>query len=308
MMKKKKVAKHYRQLQKEICLMLQETDGKGEFMTDKWESKLGEGASMVFTNGNAIEKAAVNFSKVSAPVTKNMRKSLKIEDGDLFFATGISSIIHPKNPHVPITHMNVRYFKLDNGLSWFGGGIDLTPHYVNIDEASLFHKQLEKICNNYEEGSYEKFKKWADNYFYLPHRNETRGVGGIFFDHLIPEDEFHFNKLFAFTHNLAIAYPEIYIDLMNKNRDKPFTKEEKAWQYLRRGRYVEFNLVYDRGTRFGLDSGGRTESIFLSMPPMASWEYMHEPEEGSNEWKTLQLLKKDIDWLGIKDELVIEPH
>ncbi len=297
-MKSKKVANKYRELQQQICRQLETADGGTKFKSDFWKSDLGEGITMVLTGGDAIEKAAVNFSEVSGSVSQNMRKSLKVESGDSFFATGISSIIHPENPHVPITHMNVRYFQLDSEMAWFGGGIDLTPHYVDIEEASWFHEQLEKICSEFDSRYYQRFKKWADDYFYLPHRDETRGVGGIFFDHLVMQDDNHFESLFAFTKALAEAYPKNYIELLNKNKHRIYTKAEKDWQHLRRGRYVEFNLLYDRGTKFGLDSGGRTESIFLSMPPMASWEYQNQPEKGSKEYETLQLLKKEIDWIN----------
>ena len=297
-MKGKQVASAYRQLQQQACQLLENADGRSKFKSDFWKSDLGEGVTMVLTGGDAIEKAAVNFSKVSGAVSENMRKSLKIENGNSFFATGISSIIHPENPYVPITHMNVRYFQLDSGMAWFGGGIDLTPHYVDIEEAGWFHEQLEKICSEFDSGYYHWFKKWADDYFYLPHRDETRGVGGIFFDHLVVQDDKHFESLFAFTKALAEAYPKIYVEVLNKNRNQIYTEAEKNWQHLRRGRYVEFNLLYDRGTKFGLDSGGRTESIFLSMPPMASWDYQNQPEKGSKEYETLQLLKKEIDWIN----------
>ncbi|MGQ8336905.1 oxygen-dependent coproporphyrinogen oxidase [Sunxiuqinia sp. A32] len=300
-MQYEKVATTYRKLQQEICTKLEQADGKSSFITDEWETGIGSGATMVFTNGDAIEKAAVNFSAVKGSVSENMRKSLDIESGASFSATGISSIIHPQNPHAPITHMNVRYFELDSGISWFGGGVDLTPHYVNLKEASWFHQQLKEVCDPLKPGIYDKYKVWADDYFYLPHRKETRGVGGIFFDHVAPVDERRFDQLFAFTQELANAYPRIYIELLNKNRNKDFTEAEKQWQMLRRGRYVEFNLLYDRGTKFGLDSRGRTESIFLSMPPLASWEYQNVPEEGTKEAETLRWLKKDIDWLHVID-------
>ncbi len=298
-MRNNHVADTYRTLQQKMCSTLEEADGGARFITDSWKKELGEGATMVLTDGDALEKAAINFSKVSGPVSDSMRKSLKIEAGDNYFATGISSIIHPKNPHVPITHMNVRYFQLDSGMAWFGGGIDLTPHYVNVDEASWFHQQLEELCTEYESDSYQGFKKWADDYFYIPHRQETRGIGGVFFDHQLAQNKLDFKKLFNFTQALADAYPRIYIELMNQNRNKSFSKEELDWQRLRRGRYVEFNLLYDRGTKFGLDSGGRTESIFLSMPPLVSWEYQYKAEEGSREHETLKLLKKDIDWVNM---------
>lgn len=297
-MRRQRIATEYRTLQQAACRLLEQADGGASFQTDHWTKDIGEGYTMVFQNGDAIEKAAVNFSAVNGPVSENMRHALHIGEGQEYFASGISSIIHPRNPHAPITHMNVRYFELSNGQSWFGGGIDLTPHYVDEAEAGWFHRQLQAVCDPYSSDYYPKFKAWADDYFYLPHRDETRGVGGIFFDHQPAPDDWAFERFFALTCDLAKAYPGIYIELLNANRNKAFTEAERQWQYLRRGRYVEFNLLYDRGTKFGLESNGRTESIFLSMPPMASWAYDYRPETGSREAETLHLLKKNIDWVN----------
>lgn len=296
-MRKDLVSGAYRDLQQQICRQLETADGKAVFMNDSWKNEIGYGHTMVFQHGMAIEKAAVNFSAVAGHVTGSMRQALKIEEGQDYFASGISSIIHPLNPFVPIIHMNVRYFELRSGESWFGGGIDLTPHYVDKQDASWFHAEIKAICDRFDPCYYGKFKTWADNYFYLPHRNETRGVGGIFFDDQSATGESGFEKLFGFTCSLSEAYPLIYIKLLNKNRDQSFSEAEKNWQCLRRGRYVEFNLLYDRGTRFGLESGGRTESIFLSMPPMAVWTYDFQPQEGSPEAITVSLLKKGIRWI-----------
>ncbi|WP_320167983.1 oxygen-dependent coproporphyrinogen oxidase [Mangrovibacterium marinum] len=295
-MRKQRVANDYRSLQQAICQILEQADGGARFRTDHWTNDIGQGYTMVFREGDAIEKAAVNFSAVQGPVTENMRQALKIEQGEAYFASGISSIIHPRNPHVPIIHSNVRYFELSSGMAWFGGGIDLTPHYVDRKEAGWFHRELKTICDRFNTNYYPDFKTWADDYFYLKHRDETRGVGGIFFDHQLAADDLSFEQLFAFTKDLAQAYPRIYVELLNANRHKAFTEAEKQWQYLRRGRYVEFNLLYDRGTRFGLESNGRTESIFLSMPPQAAWEYDYQPPANSREEETLKLLKKRIDW------------
>ena len=300
-MRQERVTPIYRKLQQQICAELEKADGKAVFQPDDWEKKIGFGHTMVLTDGDAIEKAAVNFSSVGGPVTLSMREALRIGDGqEEYFACGISSIIHPQNPNVPIIHMNVRYFELSSGKSWFGGGIDLTPHYIDIQEAAWFHGELKTICEQYDPECYSEFKNWADDYFYLPHRDETRGVGGIFFDHRDSGDDNNFERILAFTEELAQAYPRIYSGLIAKNRSKPFTEKEKQWQYLRRGRYVEFNLLYDRGTKFGLESDGRVESIFLSMPPFASWAYNFEPEKGSREAETLSLLKKGTDWSAIQ--------
>jgi coproporphyrinogen III oxidase len=302
-MRRDLVAQTYRNLQQQICSQLENADGKAVFLDDNWKNEIGYGHTMVLQEGDAIEKAAVNFSDVGGRVTDSMRQALKITEGQDYFASGISSIIHPLNPFVPIIHMNVRYFELSSGESWFGGGIDLTPHYVDEQEAAWFHQELKAICNRFDRVYYKKFKEWADQYFYLTHRNETRGVGGIFFDHQPAAEELAFEKLFEFTCSLAEAYPRIYIHLLNKNRDHVYSEREKNWQYLRRGRYVEFNLLYDRGTKFGLESGGRTESIFLSLPPMASWIYGFKPAEDSREARTLGLLKKGIEWEALSDEL-----
>ena len=299
-MRNEKVASAYRKLQQQICNQLETADGKVIFKTDHWEKEIGHGFTMVLQGGDAIEKAAVNFSAVGGKVSDRMRQTLHIEDGEEYFATGISSIIHPVNPHAPITHMNVRYFQLSSGKAWFGGGIDLTPHYINKTEACWFHQQLKAVCDQSDFHFYPEYKKWADDYFFLPHRDETRGVGGIFFDHQDGSTDGNFETFFAFTQALAEAYPKIYIELLNKNRDKDFSEAEKNWQTLRRGRYVEFNLLCDRGTKFGLESNGRIESIFLSMPPMATWTYDFQAEKNSKEAETLSLLKKEIDWLNIR--------
>jgi coproporphyrinogen III oxidase len=194
--------------------------------------------------------------------------------------------------------MNVRHFSLDNGSSWFGGGIDLTPTYINPEEARWFHRTLKDICDKYDLSWYPAWKAWADDYFYIAHRDETRGVGGIFFDRVKPAGEAEHEKMLNLTADLATAYPKIYARLMKDNGNKPFTEAQKKWQKIRRGRYVEFNLIYDRGTKFGLESDGNTESILVSLPAEVEWVYQHRPEPGSPEAETLALLKKGIDWIG----------
>nr|WP_321451073.1 oxygen-dependent coproporphyrinogen oxidase [uncultured Carboxylicivirga sp.] len=291
------IAEQFEQLQHQICKILDTADGESVFEMNEWQKDIGKGVSGVMQNGKYIEKAAVNFSKVSGPFTQQMAQLLG-ENATHYTATGVSSILHPVNVHVPIIHMNVRYFELDNGISWFGGGIDLTPHYIIKEDARWFHQQLKEVCDNAHPNFYNRFKPWADEYFYLPHRNETRGVGGIFFDRIKPGEELNLEELLQFCLRLGELYPQIYSELIRRHGDKPVTKEERKWQLLRRGRYVEFNLVHDRGTKFGLVSGGNTESILLSMPPDASWEYMHSPEKDSKEAATLALLQKDIDWIN----------
>jgi coproporphyrinogen III oxidase len=291
------IAKEYSQLQQEICKMLELSDGSGKFTSDKWKKNVGFGTTRVLQNGTVIEKGAVNFSHVKGAYSHKMEAILG-EKAQNFAATGISSILHPHNPFVPIIHMNVRYFALDNGISWFGGGIDLTPHIINIDEARWFHQTLKKTCDKFDSGFYSEFKEWADNYFFLHHRNETRGVGGIFFDRIKPNNSNTFEKLFDFTFELAKLYPKIYSELMKNNHSKKYSEKEKQWQNLRRGRYAEFNLIHDRGTRFGLESGGNTESILVSLPPNATWMYNFDSTGQQVENETQKFLKKGIDWIN----------
>lgn len=298
MINKNDIADKFEQLQQHICKVLDNADGKAQFEMNPWTKDIGRGISGVMQGGAYIEKAAVNFSKVSGSYSKQMAQLLG-ENANEYTATGVSSILHPVNVHVPIIHMNVRYFELDNGTAWFGGGIDLTPHYIIKEDASWFHQQIKQVCDNAHPDYYNRFKPWADDYFYLPHREETRGVGGIFFDRIKPGEELNIEQLVNFCIKLGELYPQIYAELIRRHGDKPVNEAEKQWQRLRRGRYVEFNLVHDRGTKFGLVSGGNTEAILLSMPPEASWEYMHQPAEGSKEAETQSLLKKDIDWLNI---------
>lgn len=293
-----KIAETYAELQSEICRTLESADGKGKFAFHQWQKEIGSGITCFLQNGAIIEKGAVNFSFVKGKFSAQMEKLLG-EKAEEYAATGISSILHPLNPRMPIIHMNVRYFALNNGVSWFGGGIDLTPHIIKPEDAFQFHQSLKEICDQFDTGFYPSFKKWADDYYFLPHRNETRGVGGIFFDRLKPGENFSFDTLFGFTCALAKTYPEIYSCFMEKYGQKPYSKREKKWQNLRRGRYVEFNLIHDRGTKFGLESDGNTESILLSLPANASWEYNYIPEPGGFEEATLKQLKKGIDWLNL---------
>ena len=296
-MNKEQIAAQYKSLQEQICKGLEELDGKAVFRSDVWEREEGGGGrTNTIANGNLLEKGGVAFSAVHGPVSEAMKKQLGLE-GNAFFATGVSIVLHPFNPHVPIIHMNVRYFELDNGTYWFGGGIDLTPHYVVPAQATLFHQRLKAICDKHDATFYAKHKPWADTYFHIPHRNESRGIGGIFFDHL-SENNTNLSKeqLFAYCSELASSFVSIYAEQANLGRELPVLEEHLAWRNLRRGRYVEFNLVHDRGTKFGLFSGGRTESILMSLPPLANWEYDYQAKEGSEEMKTLEYLGEDWDW------------
>ncbi|SHF79204.1 coproporphyrinogen oxidase [Mariniphaga anaerophila] len=295
------IAETYQTLQQEICNSLEKADGKGVFSRNQWKKEIGGGTTAVIEKGNIIEKGAVNFSFVKGKMTPQMENLLG-EKAQNYAATGISSILHPENPWMPIIHMNVRYFAVDNNISWFGGGIDLTPHIANPEDSAAFHLALKNTCDKFNTGFYPEFKLWADNYYYLPHRNETRGVGGIFFDRLKPGQPVEFDKLFEFTVSLAKLYPAVYTGFMKKYGSRPYSERQKKWQALRRGRYVEFNLINDRGTKFGLESGGNTESILTSLPANAAWEYNYSPESGSFEEETLNLLKKGIDWIHFKPE------
>lgn len=309
MLTKEEIRDWFISLQSGICRQLEEADGKGKFISDRWERPGGGGGdTRVLVNGNIIEKGGVNFSAVWGKAPEPVIRSLKLPvdakaNWPDFFATGVSVVLHPRNPMVPIIHMNVRYFEVQrdghtqDDQWWFGGGIDLTPHYVNEDDARYFHAQLKSVCDAHDSALYADFKKWADDYFFIPHRNETRGVGGIFFDYLTAGNEHTKESRFEFVKSVGSAFAPLYVHFMKKNHALPYKEREKQWQDLRRGRYVEFNLVWDRGTKFGLESDGRTESILMSLPPHADWEYNYCPEAGSPEEKTLSLLKKGFDWI-----------
>jgi coproporphyrinogen III oxidase len=298
-MTKEQIAAEMRALQLHICAELEKTDGGAEFAEDAWDrAEGGGGFTRTIRNGGLLEKGGVAFSAVHGPVSEVMRRQLQL-DGETFFATGVSIVLHPHNPHVPIIHMNVRYFELNTGVYWLGGGIDLTPHYIVPAHAVLFHERLKAICDRHDPAFYAKFKPWADEYFYLPHRNETRGIGGIFFDHLNDHPTLSKEQLLAFCLDLGRNFPVIYAEQAVFGRDRKPTGDELQWRNLRRGRYVEFNLVHDRGTKFGLLSGGRTESILMSLPAVANWEYNYIPEAGTPESETLKVLSEPQRWLGI---------
>lgn len=295
MINKESIGEYFQQLQDSICDQLEKGDGQGAFQEDVWSREGGGGGRSRVIMGQHIAKGGVNFSAVHGAMPEKISRALGIDSGS-FFATGVSIVLHPENPWVPIIHMNVRYFEMDNGLWWFGGGIDLTPHFIVKEEAQFFHQRLKSVCDRHHPDFYSRFKKWADDYFFLKHRDETRGIGGIFFDRLNEKEGLSKEALFSFVKEVGEAFAPVYLALLEKNKDKTFTEGEKKWQLLRRGRYVEFNLVWDKGTKFGLDTNGRTESILMSMPPHADWVYNYQPEPGSKEEETLLLLKKDINW------------
>jgi len=298
MITKEQIASGYQTIQDEICRALEQCDGAGKFEEELWERDGGGGGrTRILQNGNILERGGVNFSAVEGQLPAVMKKALGVEQDD-FFATGVSIVIHPNHPMVPIIHMNIRYFEMPGSeVRWFGGGIDLTPHYVIEDDARFVHGYLKSTCDKYHADFYPRFKKWADDYFFIKHRNETRGIGGIFYDKLVSTDKMTWDDIFEFSKAVGRSFAPIYTELVNRNRNTPFTEANQQWQYQRRSRYAEFNLVYDAGTKFGLETNGRIESILMSLPPTAKWVYNYQPQPGSAEEKTLSLLKKDINWV-----------
>jgi coproporphyrinogen III oxidase len=295
-MNKTEIAARFRELQLHICQALEQLDGQAAFTEDTWEREDGGGGhTRTLQGGYILEKAGVAFSAVHGPVTEAMKKQLGHE-GEAFFATGVSIVLHPRHPRHPIMHMNVRYFELEDQAYWFGGGIDLTPHFVDLDLAKKFHHSLKQLSDQYNPDFYPKFKDWADHYFFLPHRGESRGVGGIFFDQLNESCGLSKAQIFNYCQDLGRLFPVVYTDQVKGVSTSAPTEAELQWQALRRGRYVEFNLLHDRGTKFGIYSGGRTESILMSMPPMANWVYNQEPSPDSEEQKTLSFLRAFHDF------------
>ena len=298
------VQSFFKSLQDDICLAIESTDGKAKFLEDAWNRDGGGGGrTRVLQDGAIIDKGGVNWSGVHGELPPTIQKALQLES-KFFFATGVSIVMHPVNPNVPIIHMNVRYFETRSSKNsseiedaWFGGGIDLTPHYIVDEDAKWFHKQLKNTCDKHNNKYYNEHKKWADDYFFIKHRKETRGVGGIFFDRMKANTETSLNDLFEYVQGVGETFAPTYTQLMTKNTSLPFGEKELEWQKIRRGRYVEFNLVYDKGTKFGLDTDGRIESILMSLPRMAGWPYDYQPEKGSLEAYTLSKLVKGIDWV-----------
>ncbi len=293
------------QLQEEICTALEKLDGKALFREDDWERAEGRGGggkTKTLGNGHVFEKAGVNVSVVYGKVTDNMRKHLAIE-GDTWFACGLSLVIHPVNPYVPTVHANWRYFELYNAEGfvadrWFGGGADLTPYYLFEEDAQHFHQVLKEALDPFGHELYPTYKAQCDAYFVNAHRNhETRGIGGIFYDHRRPDTDNSIENLLLFQQANGNAFLNAYLPIVNRRMHKEYGEPQKEWQEIRRGRYVEFNLIHDRGTLFGLKTNGRTESILMSLPPRARWVYDHQPEQGSEEEKLLQVCLHPVNWI-----------
>jgi coproporphyrinogen III oxidase len=284
-------------LQDSICAGLEGIDGKASFIEDKWDRPEGGGGrTRVISNGNVFEKGGVNTSVVYGALPAAMQQAFGVGESN-FFAAGLSLVIHPLNPHVPTVHANWRYFELydNNGNkidSWFGGGSDLTPYYLDEADGKHFHATLKKAMQPFGEELYHKYKQHCDEYFTNKHRNnEARGIGGVFYDYLRPVDEADAERLVSFQKANGDAFLDAYLPIVERTQGKPFGEQEVNWQELRRGRYVEFNLVHDRGTLFGLKTNGRTESILMSLPPRARWEYNYQPEAGTPEAQLLEYLK-----------------
>jgi len=294
-----RVVAYLKTLQDKICYALESADGNGKFVEDSWKREEGGGGrTRVLTDGKVIEQGGVNFSLVSGsqlpPSATQHRPELA---GRTWKACGVSLVIHPKNPYIPTSHANVRFFiaekEGEDPVWWFGGGFDLTPFYPFIEDVQHWHQTAKELCAPFGETIYDEHKKWCDEYFYLKHRQETRGVGGLFFDDL---NQWEFEDCFKYIQAVGEGYIDAYVPIIEKRKDTAYDDKQRQFQLYRRGRYVEFNLVFDRGTLFGLQSGGRTESILMSMPPLVRWEYNYIPEEGSEEAELLSYLKPR-NWL-----------
>ncbi|NBC27852.1 MAG: oxygen-dependent coproporphyrinogen oxidase [Bacteroidetes bacterium] len=291
-------------LQDEICSAMEEVDGKEHFREDNWDRDGGGGGrTRVIEKGNVFEKGGVNVSRVWGELPDPIKKHFNVESG-WFWAGGLSLVLHPENPMVPTVHANFRYFELYDDESmdhavdgWFGGGIDLTPYYLFEDDAVHFHQTLKKACDRHHPDFYPEFKKECDEYFYNSHRGEGRGIGGLFFDYRRATDKMSLDDWYAFTTDVGDAFIDSYRPIAEKRKKSPFTPDQRYWQEIRRGRYVEFNLVHDRGTLFGLKTNGRIESILMSLPPDVRWDYDHQPEPGTQEAKLLEVLKNPRDWV-----------
>ncbi len=284
----------FREVQDHICQFVQEMDGKA-YREDNWGFAHGEGGgrSRLWENANLLEKGGVNFSAIIGDsLPPSAATQFKIPPGTPYLATGVSLVLHPRSPLIPTIHMNIRYFQAGD-IWWFGGGVDVTPYYPEEKEVIYYHKQLQALCGEHGK-DYAQLKEECDKYFYLKHRDEARGVGGLFFDHVHTDKA----KDLAFVKGLGMAFPALYKSFIENHREQTFTEAQRNFQLYRRGRYVEFNLIYDRGTLFGLQSNGRTESILMSLPAVAHWVYDYKPEAGSAEARLTEFFLKPQDWIN----------
>jgi coproporphyrinogen III oxidase len=291
-----RAAKFYAELQTELCRVLADTDGGADFSSDAWQRPGGGGGvARVLEGGALFEKAGVNWSSVDGELPEEIADHMPGQ-GRAFRACGVSLVLHPRSPMVPTTHANFRCLSKGEAL-WFGGGADLTPYYFFQEDAVHFHRVLAEACDRHRPvGDYDRFKAWCDEYFFLPHRNETRGIGGVFFDYLGAKGEHPHEQVFDFVRDVARAFADAYVPIAQRRQPTPYGETERTWQLRRRGRYVEFNLIYDRGTLFGLKTNGRIESILMSMPPLVRWDYDVMAQPGSPEAELLTHLRP-TDWL-----------
>ncbi|MFE4105396.1 oxygen-dependent coproporphyrinogen oxidase [Almyronema epifaneia] len=319
--------KHYVQtLQDQICAALEQLDGEAQFQEDPWQrSEGGGGRTRVISGGRVFEQGGVNFSEVWGDTLPPAILSQRPEAaGNDFYATGTSMVLHPRNPYVPTVHLNYRYFEA-GPVWWFGGGVDLTPYYPRLEDVIHFHSVIKQACEAHHPEFYPAFKHWCDEYFYLKHRQESRGIGGIFFDYLDYRGHLYagpdlggvagrysqrvgpvarsWEELFAFVQSCGNAFLPAYVPIVERHQDQPYGDRERNFQLYRRGRYVEFNLVYDRGTVFGLQTNGRTESILMSLPPLARWQYGYTPAANSPEAELYSTYLKPQDWLMLQSAL-----
>lgn len=300
---KDEASRYFREIQSQICSGLETLDAQALFQNDTWEREDsgggygGGGLTRVIEDGRVFEKGGVNFSEVSGTLPLAMSKRLTNEQQEQpFFATGVSLVLHPFSPMVPTVHANFRYLEVGD-RRWFGGGADLTPYYLFEEDAVHFHKTLKEACDTFDHSYYPRFKAECDKYFYLPHREEARGIGGIFFDYLGKSDPENLAQYQEFTFGVARAFLPSYLPIVERRQELAWGEAEKRFQLLRRGRYVEFNLIHDRGTQFGLHTGGRTESILMSLPAQVSWKYGFEPEPNTREQDLLAVLREPRDWV-----------
>ncbi|HBK82422.1 MAG TPA: oxygen-dependent coproporphyrinogen oxidase [Flavobacterium sp.] len=299
---KDKFYTYIQNLQDQICKGLEVMDGSAKFREDLWDRPEGGGGrTRVIENGTVFEKGGVNISAVHGKLPDTMQKMFGVGESD-FFACGLSLVIHPKSPMVPTVHANWRYFEMydENGNvinQWFGGGQDLTPYYLFEEDAKHFHQICKIACDKHNSEFYPNYKKKCDEYFWNAHRDEARGIGGLFFDYLKETETMKMEDWYNFVTEVGNSFLQAYLPIVEKRKDLPYTDAQRIWQEIRRGRYVEFNLVHDKGTLFGLKTNGRIESILMSLPPHVQWIYDHKPEVGSEEEKLLKILAKPIDWI-----------
>jgi coproporphyrinogen III oxidase len=320
-----RVSQFMRQLQDQICQALERIDGKGRFREDTWERPEGGGGrSRIMQEGNIFEQGGVNFSEVhGSHLPPSILQQRPEAAGHGFYATGTSMVLHPRSPYIPTVHLNYRYFEA-GPVWWFGGGADLTPYYPFAEDAAHFHRTFKQACDRHHDEYYSVFKRWCDEYFYLKHRDETRGIGGLFFDYQDGRGELYrgpdpqgeaarysqevgdagdrnWEDLFTFVQSCGRAFIPAYEPIVDRRRNTEYGDRERNFQLYRRGRYVEFNLVYDRGTIFGLQTNGRTESILMSLPPLVRWEYAYQPEPGTPEAELYDTFLKPQDWVNFKN-------